>query len=117
MRSLTAGMLALALTACGLTQTRGPDPRRPADQRPTCTDSFAAPKRDGIGAVVGLVAIVFGGIALESDSGDDTLGAGLVIGGAAVMVASYVSGGIGYFRVKKCRRAIADYERRNAPQP
>lgn len=43
---------------------------------------------------------------------NDTVGAPLIIGGSVLVVGSYVSGGIGYFRVKKCRAAIAEFERR-----
>src|SRR5688572_19730427 len=96
--------LAVGAAACGLTQTRGPDPRQPADQRPSCTETMDAPKKDGIGAVLGLVSILAGGLILESD-GDEAIGATLLVGGIVVMAGSYASGGIGYFRVKKCQRA------------
>jgi hypothetical protein len=112
MRSPVALVL---LCGCGLTMTRGPDPRRPATERPRCTDTFEAPKRDGILAVVGLVAIVFGAVALEADN--ESVGAPLLIGGLATMAGAYVSGGIGYYRVKKCKRAIADFDRRAQTPP
>jgi hypothetical protein len=107
---LAASVLAVTLAGCGLTMTTGPDPRRPADQRPGCTETMDAPKRDAYGAIAGLLAMLVGGLLLEADENED-LGAGLVIGGAVVTAASYASGGIGYYRVKKCRRAIADFER------
>lgn len=115
MRRVIAGAVAVSLAGCGLTMTTGPDPRRPPDQRPVCTETMDAPMRDGIGAVLGFVAIVVGGLVLESDSANQDFGASLLIGGAVVMAASYASGGIGYFRVKKCKRAIAEFDRTQAP--
>ena len=43
----------------------------------------------------------------------------LVVGGAVTMAASYASGGIGYYRVKRCRKAIDEYNRQQmmAPPP
>lgn len=118
-------MILLAVAGCGLTQTRGPDPRRSADQRPDCTESFDAPKRDSLGAVAGFITLVVG--LLYYDVGDNAnVGAPLIIGGSVLMAGSYVSGGVGYYRVKACRKAITDFERRNpsaaqppglAPQP
>ncbi len=98
----------VVLCGCGLTMTRGPDPGAPPDQRPQCTESMTAPKRDAIGAVLGLVAVVFGGVALEADN--ETVGAPLLVGGLVTMVASYASGGIGYYRIKKCRKAVETWE-------
>jgi hypothetical protein len=46
---------------------------------------------------------------------NDGVGAVLIGGGALVMVASYTSGGIGYFRIKRCREAIAEFERAHPP--
>lgn len=98
--------------------TRGPDASRRPDQRPDCTESMAAPKRDGIGAVLGLVSL-FVGVALlkEGDDDDEALGSTFLLGGVVVMAASYASGGIGYFRVKKCRAAIREYEQRHPMGP
>lgn len=109
MRVPIASFLVLC-AACGLTQTSGPDPRRPRDQRPACTESFDAPKRDAIGALAGFISIIIGGVVLEA-GGDETAGIALLGGGGVVMAASYVSGGIGYFRVKRCREAVAEFER------
>ena len=106
---IAAAVALVLLCSCGLTMTTGPSANRPPDERPRCTETYAAPKKDAIGAVVGLVAVVFGGVALEADN--DTVGAPLLVGGLAVMLASYVSGGIGYYRVKRCRRAIDEFER------
>ena len=89
--------------------TTGPAANRPPNERPHCTETYDAPKRDGVAALLGLVAVVFGGVALEADN--DTLGAPLLIGGLVVMAASYASGGIGYYRVKRCKKAITDFER------
>jgi hypothetical protein len=110
MHRLVAAAVALSLTACGLTMTTGPDPRRPPEQRPVCTESMDAPKRDAYGAIAGLLAMLVGGLLLEADENED-LGAGLIIGGAVVTAGSYASGGIGYFRVKKCQRAVAAFDR------
>lgn len=93
--------------------TRGPDPDRPQNARPVCTESFDATIRDGVGAAVGLLSTVFGAVALEADN--ETFGVPLLVGGLAVMIGAYVSGGIGYFRIKKCRRAVEEWERQNAP--
>jgi hypothetical protein len=105
---------ALAVTVtvagCGLTMTRGPG--APTGQRPVCTETMDAPKRDGIGAVLGLLTVVVGGLLLESNDPDnESIGGPVLVGGLAVMAASYISGGIGYYRVKRCKKAIAEFER------
>lgn len=113
---VTAIVVAICVASCGLTMTKGPDPRRPPDQRPVCTETYAAPKKDAIGAVIGLVAIVFGAVAI--DAGDNaTVGAPLLIGGGALMVGSYISGYVGYSRVKKCIEAVDAYEQRAGIPP
>lgn len=104
-------VLALSVSACGLTMTRGPDPNRPPNQRPVCTESMSAPKRDAIPAILGFVTFLTGLLFYKVDEDKEDLGAGIMVGGAVVVVASYVSGGIGYFRVKRCRKAIQAYER------
>lgn len=98
----------VVLCGCGLTMTRGPDPHAPPDQRPQCTESMAAPKRDGVGAFLGLVTVVVGGLLLEADN--ETVGAPLLVGGLVTMVGAYASGGIGYYRIKKCRKAVEAWE-------
>jgi hypothetical protein len=103
-------VVALCVTGCGLTMTKGPDPRQPADQRPVCTETYAAPKKDGVVAVVGLVAIVFGAVAISA-ADNATVGAPLLIGGGALMIGSYISGYVGYTRVKKCLNAIDAFDR------
>lgn len=113
MRHIIAVILAVT-TGCGLTMTRGPDASRRPDQRPQCTESMAAPKRDGYGAVLGFVSILVGVLFVKTDH--DDAGAALIVGGAVVMAGSYASGGIGYYRVKRCRAAIRDFER-TAPPP
>lgn len=116
MQRVVAVLVATSLTACGLTMTRGPDPDRPRDRRPVCTETMDAPKRDAFGAIGGLLAAIVGGVFW--DVGDNaTVGAPLVIGGLVVMAASYASGGIGYYRVKRCRRAIAEFEQQAASPP
>jgi hypothetical protein len=110
MHRICAAALAVSLCACGLTMTHGPDPRRPADQRPSCTESMDAPKHDAIGAVIGLFAILGGVVVLKY--GDAKVGAPLLVGGVVVTAASYASGGIGYARIKKCRRAVAAFDAR-----
>jgi hypothetical protein len=112
---MRAAVVIVMLCGCGLTMTKGPDARQSPAERPRCTETMEAPKRDGIGAVIGLVAIVFGGVALEADN--ESVGAPLLIGGLATMVGAYASGGIGYYRVKKCKKAIADFDRRIQMQP
>ncbi|HUQ03749.1 MAG TPA: hypothetical protein VM261_14730 [Kofleriaceae bacterium] len=118
MRRAVAIMLVFLLctAGCGLTQTRGPDPRQPPDQRPDCTETMDAPRRDSMGAVLGFVTILVGLLFLKADD-NDTVGAPLIVGGAVVMAGSYVSGGVGYFRVKRCQRAITDWERRRQALP
>lgn len=108
--------MALMMAGCGLTQTRGPDPRRPADQRPDCTESFAASKRDSIGAVAGFFTIVVGLLFYKVGDNEDT-GVPLIIGGGVLMAGSYISGGVGYYRVKACRKAITDFENRSPTDP
>jgi hypothetical protein len=109
-------IIVLCTTACGLTMTTGPDPRQPPNERPRCTETFKAPKRDGIGAVIGFVAVIFGAVALDA-GGDQNLGAALLVGGLVVIAASYASGAVGYVRVKKCKKAISEYDRRVMTQP
>jgi hypothetical protein len=102
-------VIVFALAGCGLTMTRGPGPTPPG-QRPACTESMAAPRRDAIPAVLGFFTILVG--ALFVKAGDDPdVGVPLIVGGAGVMVGSYVSGGVGYYRVQRCRRAITAWER------
>jgi hypothetical protein len=80
---------------------------------------MSAPKRDSFGALAGLLTAIVGGVFW--DAGDnETVGAPLVIGGLVLMAASYASGGIGYYRVKNCRKAIVEFEQRApaaAPSP
>jgi hypothetical protein len=110
MHRIVAAALVVSLSACGLTMTHGPARNRPMDRRPSCTESMDAPKRDAIGAVVGLFAILGGVVVLKY--GDAKVGAPLLVGGVVVTAGSYASGGIGYARVKKCRRAVAEFDAR-----
>jgi hypothetical protein len=116
MRRLVAALLAICVAGCGLTMTSGPDPQRPADQRPVCTETFDASKRDGYGAVVGLALVLFGVIAVKA-ADNETVGVPLILGGATITVGAYISGGVGYFRVKRCKKAIEEFERRTQPTP
>jgi len=106
--------LVVALSGCGLTRTRGPGQLTDANGRAVCTTSMDAPKQDGIVAVVGLVAVVFGAVSIGADNSD--VGAPLLIGGIATMAVAYTSGGVGYYRVKKCRKAQDDFDRAH-PRP
>ncbi len=72
---------------------------------------MAAPRRDAFGALAGFLTILVGVLAVKAADNEE-VGVPLIAGGGVVTVASYVSGGIGYFRVKKCRRAIAAFEQR-----
>lgn len=111
---LVATSLVVSLTGCGLTMTKGPDEPVTADVRPVCTESMNAPKMDAIPAALGFFTILTGLLFLKA--GDNaTVGVPLVIGGGAVMVGSYVSGGIGYFRVKRCQEAIQRHYQLNDP--
>jgi hypothetical protein len=104
-------LIALVLVAgCGLTMTHGPAANRPPTERPQCTESMEAPKRDAYGAIAGFLAILTGLLFYKTGDGKEDLGVGLMVGGAVVTGASYASGGIGYYRVKSCRKAIADFE-------
>lgn len=95
--------------------TTGPDPNRPMDQRPVCTETMDAPKRDAFGAIGGFLTAVVGGVFWQAGD-NETVGAPLVVGGLVIMAAAYASGGVGYYRVKRCKKAIEEFERR-APQP
>jgi hypothetical protein len=106
-----AALLVVTVAGCGLTMTRGPDPHQPVGQRPTCTESMEAPQRDAYGAIFGFGAILVGILFVKADDNTD-VGVPLIVGGAVVTAASYASGGIGYFRVKDCRKAIAEFEQR-----
>ncbi|HUS31697.1 MAG TPA: hypothetical protein VMZ53_24515 [Kofleriaceae bacterium] len=113
---VTALIVAMSVAGCGLTMTQGPNPSQPADQRPVCTETFAASRRDGVGAMVGLVAILFGTIAVKG-ADNTTVGVPLLVGGGVVIVGAYISGGVGYMRVKKCKKAIEAFERRTVSVP
>lgn len=76
-----------------------------------CTDTMDAPKRDAYGAIAGFLAAVVGGVFWQAGD-DEEVGAPLVVGGLVIMAASYASGGVGYYRVKRCKKAIEEYERR-----
>lgn len=111
-----ACVLAICVAGCGLTMTKGPDPSRPPDQPPDCTTSMAAPTRDAAPAGIGFLAILTGLLFVKADD-NDTVGVPLMVGGGVLMVAAYASGGIGYFRVKRCREAMQDYQRRYPAGP
>jgi hypothetical protein len=100
---VVAVLVATCLIGCGLTMTRGPE-GTPPGQRPNCTETFAAPKQDAIIAVLGFVTILTGILFYKEDKED--LGTGLIVGGAVAMAGAYASGGIGYYRVKRCQKAI-----------
>lgn len=70
-----------------------------------------APKRDALGAIAGFVTAVVGGVFWQAGDNEE-VGAPLVVGGLVIMAAAYASGGIGYYRVKRCRKAIEAYEQR-----
>lgn len=63
--------------------------------------------------MLGLLTL-FVGVAFAKEADNETVGIPLIIGGAGVMVAAYASGGIGYFRVKRCRKAIKEFEQSSA---
>jgi hypothetical protein len=113
-RRIVAFALVVVLCAagCGLTMTHGPDPRQPPDQRPVCTETMDAPRRDSFGAIGGFLSILVGLLFIKGGD-NDTVGAPLIIGGGVVMAGSYVSGGVGYFRVKRCQRAVRDWASRH----
>lgn len=107
---MIAGILVVATSGCGLTMTTGPDPHRAVDQRPVCTESMDAPKRDAVPAALGFATVLVGLLFVKASDDQQELGAALMVGGGVTMVASYISGGVGYSRVKRCRRAIDDWE-------
>jgi hypothetical protein len=113
MRRVIAIALAICVSGCGLTMTTGPGTPVPG-QRPVCTESMAAPTRDAIPAGIGFFSILVGLLFLKGGD-NETVGVPLIIGGGATMAGAYISGGIGYFRVKKCRKAIAEFEGRPPP--
>ena len=106
---------AVAVAGCGLTMTTGPGRGVPG-QRPVCTESMRAPTLDAAPAGIGLLTVLVGVLFLKADD-NDSVGAPLIIGGGALTVVSYISGGIGYYRVKHCREAIARFERSRPPLP
>lgn len=111
MRAVSVVMIAVLLGSCGLMMTTGPDPSRPPHERPQCTESMRAPKQDAFGAIAGFGALMVGLLFLKADDNPD-VGVPLMVGGGVIMAGSYASAGIGYFRVKRCREAITDYDRR-----
>ena len=109
-------MLAISIAGCGLLQTRGPDAHQPAGQRPSCTETFDAPKRDAYGAIAGFLSVLVGLLFLKADD-NERVGAPLIVGGAVVVVGSYASGAVGYYRVKRCRKKIEEFGRPQPPPP
>jgi hypothetical protein len=107
-------LVTVALSGCGLTMTRGPGAPVPG-QRPSCTESMSAPARDAIPAILGFVTILTGVLFIKGGD-NETVGVPLALGGGAVMLGAYISGGIGYYRVKRCREAIAKFELAQAPR-
>lgn len=112
MRRAIAGVLAVSVVGCGLTMTTAPDPRRPPGQRPVCTETMDVPRRDAYPATLGILTflgglLVFG---LARDDQDEGLGLGLAAGGVIVTTASLVSAAIGKRRVKRCQRAMTDWQ-------
>lgn len=101
-------VIAIGVSSCGLTMTHGPGPPVPG-QRPSCTESMSAPMKDAIPAVLGFFTILTGLLFVKGGD-NETVGVPLIIGGGAVMIGSYVSGGVGYYRVKRCRAAIAKFD-------
>ncbi len=117
MRRVIAIALAICVSGCGLTMTTGPGAYVPG-QRPVCTESMAAPSRDAYPAGIGFLTILTGLLFVKAGD-NETVGVPLIVGGGALMVASYISGGVGYFRVKRCREAVARFHLENpsAPRP
>ncbi|HEY5935567.1 MAG TPA: hypothetical protein VIU61_13045 [Kofleriaceae bacterium] len=118
MRAVAFGC-ALAVSGCALTTIKGPDRSQPTSQRPACTTSWRNAQVDiGIGGLGGGLTMLVGGLYRDDDIGnDDDTGNLLLLTGAAVLVAFYASGTIGYFRAKGCRAAVADWERVNVTPP
>jgi hypothetical protein len=112
MTRVVAAVLVVSVAGCGLTMTTGPDPRRPPDQRPVCTETMDAPTRDGYAAGIGFLTLLVGLLVYKADEQNEDAGAVLMAGGAVTMAVSYASGGVGYYRVKRCQKAVADFERR-----
>ncbi len=119
MMRVVAFVCAVALSGCALTTIKGHDKRQPATERPTCTTSWRNAQLDiGIGGFGGGLLMVTGGLYRDDDVGnDDETGNTLLLVGAAMFVAFYASGTIGYFRAKGCRDAVAAWERVNFTQP
>lgn len=116
MHRLVAGLVVLGL-GCGLTQVKGPASNRPAHVRPECTSSDKLIRVDaGLGAV-GILTTLLGIALSQADTADPTVPAVMVIGGLTLTVAMLASSGVGFSKVKKCRKAIEDFDRASMQAP
>ena len=115
-RQCLAVAAALSLTACAIVTVRGPDPAHPVERKPTCTTSIRASQIDyaiGIAGMLGL--IIVGGI--QKDVQDNEDGAVLIVSGVAVGAAFATSATVGYFRARRCQRAVDSWERAQTDVP
>lgn len=105
--------VALSISGCAVATIQGPQ-SEPWAARPTCTTSYRNAQLDvGIGGGAGVAMIVAGGMQSSIDGGAD--GTVLILGGLASIVVFYTSATIGYFRTKRCSRALATYDAQHAP--
>jgi len=116
MHRIVVGLVVLSL-GCGLTQVKGPASNRPPNVRPDCTTTDRPLKIDGAFGATGVLFVLLGIGLSQSDSSDSAVPAAMIIGGLGLTVAMLASSGVGYSKVKKCRKAVEEFDRANAAPP
>jgi hypothetical protein len=109
--------LVIVSLGCGLTQVKGPVANSPPNVRPECTTSDRSLKIDASFGATGVFVALMGGLLYKVESSDKDVLDVVIIGGLSLTVAMLVSSGIGYSKVKKCRKAVEDFDRANPPPP
>jgi hypothetical protein len=107
----------IAVMGCGFTQVKGPDDRLPAHVRPECTTSDAPLKIDAAVGASGVFLALIGAALYKAEPSNTEVLDAMIIGGVVVAVAMLASSGIGYSRVKRCRRAVDAYDRQVGVPP
>jgi hypothetical protein len=108
------GCLLVLSLGCGLTQVTGPAPNRAPTVRPDCTTSEKPIQIDAAVGAVGFLFTLIGFGLTQSDTESD-VPVFMLVGGLTVTIAMLVSSGVGYSKIKKCKAAVADYDRMAMP--
>ena len=110
MRTVFATALVVIVMGCGLTRVKGPAANRPPDERPACTTSDAPLRTDATIGIVGVLSTLVGTLLYGIGAENREVPVVMIVGGIGVSVAMLASSGVGYYRVKACREATAEYE-------